>query len=70
MSGDRWIDRRRAVEIVSDRYFPVTKRAVERWPISGRILNRRFLMRERDVIAHVEGLLRNAPAARGGRGPS
>ncbi len=68
MKSDRWIDRRRAVEIVSERYFPITRRAVERWPIPGRILNRRFLMRERDVVAHVEKLLHNAPAARGGRG--
>ena len=45
-AGGRWLDRRTAAELVSEFYFPVTKRAIERWPLRGRMLNGKILLRE------------------------
>jgi hypothetical protein len=58
----RWLDRRSAAAFVSLNYFPVTKRAIERWPLRGRLLNGRVLLREQDVVAYAEECLNSAPA--------
>ena len=63
-AGGRWLDRRSAARLVSDLYFPVTKRAIERWPLDGKLLNGRFMIREADLHAYCAAKLRSAPAAR------
>ena len=51
-AGDRWLDRRSAAGLVTAPYFPATKRAIERWPINGKLLNGKFMIREKDVHAY------------------
>ncbi len=60
--ADRWLDRRRAAEFVSTSFFPVTKRAIERWPLRGRMVNGKVLLREADVVAYAKSILNSAPA--------
>ena len=44
-------------------YFPASKRVIERWPIPGKMLNGKFMLREKDVLAYAERQLNSAPRA-------
>ncbi len=43
---DRRLDRKAAAALVTEEYFPATKRAIERWPIPGVLMNGRVYLRE------------------------
>lgn len=58
----RWLDRKTAAAIVSAKLFPVSKRALEKWPIAGVLMNGCVHVREHDVLAHAKALLDRAPA--------
>ncbi len=59
----RYIDRATAVQLVTERFFPVTRRAIERWEIPGKLIGRKFHMSESAVMAYAQKLLDSAPAA-------
>ncbi len=61
-ANGRWIDRRTAAALVSAQLFPTTKRSLERWPIAGRLLNGKVVLREEEVLAHAHAMLDRAPA--------
>ena len=61
-SRDRHLDRKTAAQLVSEDYFPLSKRGIERWPLPGKLINGRVHVRESDVRAHARTLLDHAPA--------
>ena len=55
------VDRRTGARLVSERYFPVGPRALERWPLQYRIVNRRALVETAELFAVAERMLTAAP---------
>jgi hypothetical protein len=61
------VDRRRAAELVTERYFPVSHRTIEAWPLLVRHVNGKATVETTDLFAHAQALLDAAPKIRGGR---
>ena len=61
------MDRRAAAKLISQTFFPVSPRSLERWPLATRILNGRALLETREVIAYARAQVAQAPAVMGGR---
>jgi hypothetical protein len=56
------VDYRRAAELVSQRYFPISHRTIERWPLPRIKVNGRNTFDTAEVIAFAEALLKQAEA--------
>ena len=67
------VDRRTGAELVTRYLFLVSHRTLERWPLTGRVVNGRLVFATAELFAHARALMDAAPAIRGGKraaGPS
>jgi hypothetical protein len=60
----RFIGRRTAAELVSTRFFPVSARTIQRWPLATRRIHGRALLDREEVFAYAETIIRSAPAVK------
>lgn len=58
--------RRRAAQIVTGTFFPVSHRTLERWPVTWRKINGRALVDTSELLAEAQRRVDLAPAIRGG----
>jgi hypothetical protein len=56
------VDLKDAAALVTQRYFRISNRTVERWPLQVKIVNHRRHYRTADVIAYAEAMIKEAPA--------
>ena len=63
----RRIDRRLAAQVVSDHFFPVSPRTLERWPLTWRRINGRALADTEELLAEAQRRVDAASAIRGGQ---
>lgn len=61
------VDRRRAAELVSCHFFPVSHRTVEAWPLVVRHVNGKATVETAELFAFAQAKLDAAPPIRGGR---
>ena len=61
------VDRRRGAELVTQRFFPVSARSLERWGVPVRHVNGKAVMDTAELFAAAQAKLDAAPAIRGGR---
>ncbi len=61
------VDRRRGAAIITHRYFPVSHRTLESWPLTWRRVNGRALVDTAELLAFAEAKLAAAPPVRGGK---
>ena len=64
----RWpvrVGRRVAAEIVTDHFFPVSHRTLERWPLRWRRVNGRALVETADLLAEAQRRVDEAPQIMG-----
>jgi hypothetical protein len=62
----RFVSRKRGAELVTQFYFPVSHRTMERWPVVGRVVNGRLVFPTPDLLAHAQSMMDAAPAIKGG----
>jgi hypothetical protein len=55
------VDRQTGARLVTERFFPIGPRALERWPLQYRIVNRRALVETAELFAVAERMLKSAP---------
>ena len=48
-------------------FFPVSHRTLERWPLTGRVVNGRLVFSTAELFAHARALMDAAPPIRGGK---
>jgi hypothetical protein len=56
------IDLKDAARLVSERFFRISPRTLERWPLPVKIVNHRRHYWTADVIARAEAMIKEAPA--------
>jgi hypothetical protein len=56
-----YADLKTAARLVTERYFRVSHRSLEKWPLAIRLLNGRRHVKTSDLFARVEALIANAP---------
>ena len=61
------VDRRKAAELVTERFFPVSHRTIEAWPLLVRHVNGKATVETSELFAYAQTLLDAAPLIRGGR---
>ncbi len=61
------VDRRRGASIITERFFPVSYRTLETWPVTWRRVNGRCTCDTRELLAVAEEKLAAAPSLKGGR---
>ncbi len=61
------VDRRTGAELVTRYLFPVSHRTLERWPLTGRVVNGRLVFATAELFAHARALVDAAPPIRGGK---
>ena len=61
------VDRRTAAELVTKRYFRVSPRSLEAWPLAWRRVNGKAHCEVRELFAVAQAKLDAAPPVRGGR---
>lgn len=59
------VGRKAAAEIVTDRFFPVSHRTLERWPLRWRRVNGRALVETADLLAEAQRRVDEAPQIMG-----
>ena len=59
------VGRRVAAEIVTNNFFPVSHRTLERWPLKWRRVNGRALVATSDLLAEAQRRVDEAPEIRG-----
>jgi hypothetical protein len=66
MPADRplpqFVDYKTGAQIVSESHFPVTARALEKWPLPVKIISRRRHVPTDALIAHAEAKIAAAPS--------
>ena len=60
------LDRRTAAAVVTARFFPVSYRTLEAWPITSRVVNGRAVVETAELLAFARAKLDAAPVIRGG----
>jgi hypothetical protein len=60
------VDRQRGAELVTRYLFPVSHRTIERWPLTGRVVNGRLVFATAELFAHAQGMMDAAPRIKGG----
>ncbi|MBI0535086.1 hypothetical protein D9599_05800 [Roseomonas sp. KE2513] len=60
------VDRQRAAELVTHFYFRVSPRTLERWPLTGKVLNGRLTFPTAEVFRLARERIDAAPAIKGG----
>lgn len=61
------VDRRRGASIVTERFFPVSHRTLETWPITWRLVNGRATCDTLELVAVAQEKLAAAPSLKGGK---
>lgn len=61
------VDRQRGAALVTRYLFPVSHRTLERWPLTGRVVNGRLVFPTAELFAHARTLMDAAPPIRGGK---
>lgn len=61
-----YVDRQRGAALVTRFLFPVSHRTLERWPLTGRVVNGRLVFPTADLFAHALAMVDAAPAIKGG----
>jgi hypothetical protein len=56
------LTRAAAAAVVTQHFFPVSPRTLERWPLATRRVNGKALIEAKDLIALAQSKLENAPA--------
>ncbi|WP_322994248.1 hypothetical protein [Castellaniella sp.] len=56
------VDRERGAALITEFYFPVSPRSLERWPIATRRLNGRAIMSTRVLLGEAKRRFEEAPA--------
>jgi hypothetical protein len=60
------VGRRVAAEIVTNNFFPVSYRTLERWPLNWRRINGRAVANTDELLAEAQRRVDEAPVIRGG----
>lgn len=60
------MDRRLAAQFLTDYFFPISPRTLERWPLNWRRINGRALCETAELLAEAQRRVDLAPAIRGG----
>lgn len=63
----KFLTRPEAAKLVRERYFPVSPRSLETWPLLTRRVNGRALHETAEVIAVAKAMIAASPSIRGGR---
>jgi hypothetical protein len=63
----RFVDRRRGAQFLSERFFPVSHRTLESWPLAWRHVNGHAVCELAELVAVAEAKLAAAAPIRGGR---
>ena len=66
----RRIDRKRGAALITDRYFQISPRTLEKWPIAWRYANGRATCETEELLNYAKSKLDAAPAIKGGPGPT
>lgn len=61
------VDRRTGAALISQHFFPISPRTLERWPIAWRRLNGRALAKADELLSEAQRRVDTAPAIRGGQ---
>ncbi len=61
------VDRRTGAALISKRYFPVSPRSLESWPVTWRRVNGKAIGETAELFAVAQSKLDAAPPIRGGR---
>jgi hypothetical protein len=56
-----YVDKRAAAAIVTQRFFPVSHRSLERWPLRFRVVNRRAVVATAELLAVAKARFDAAP---------
>lgn len=56
-----YTDLKTGARFISERYFRVSHRSLEKWPLAIRLINGRRHVRTADLIAHAESMIADAP---------
>jgi hypothetical protein len=56
-----FLDLKSSARLITERYFRVSARTLEKWPVSIRLLNGRRHVRTADLIARAEAMIAAAP---------
>ena len=56
------VDRERGAALISEFYFPISPRSLERWPVETRRLNGRAIMSTRELLGEARRRFDEAPA--------
>lgn len=62
------VTRREGAKLVSQRFFAVNHRTLERWPLPTQQLNGKTHVTTRELFEYAAALVAAAPVERGGRG--
>ena len=62
------VDRKRGAKLVTDRFFPVSSRTLEVWPLPWRHVNGKALCEVADLFAFAQAKLDAAASTQGGQG--
>jgi hypothetical protein len=60
------LDRRMAARVISRRFFPISHRTLERWPLTWRRLNGRALVDTVELLAEAQRRVEDSAATKGG----
>jgi hypothetical protein len=60
------MDRKRAAEVLTQRFFPISNRTLERWPLTWRRLNGRALVNTDELLAEAQRRLEECAPIKGG----
>jgi hypothetical protein len=60
------LDRKKAAEVLTQRYFPISNRTLERWPLTWRRLNGRALVNTEELLAEAQRRVEACTPIKGG----
>ena len=69
-STPRRIDRKRGAALITDLYFQISPRTLEKWPIAWRYANGRATCETEELLNYAKSKIDAAPAIKGGPGPT
>ena len=63
----KWNDRKSLAKLISELYFPISHRTLEKWPLEWKLVNGRALGDTHEALAHAEKMLSGAVQIRGNK---
>ena len=64
-AAPKWIDRKRGAALITDLYFQISPRTLEKWPIAWRYANGRATCETEELLNYAKAKLDAAPAIKG-----